>query len=267
MSSKNPFRHPPQQEAIVAPPSPPLPPLPQRTPSPKLPALPPQSSTSGPSSQPVEMPTSSLSRRTQNIDDDLPPPYTPAANIGEETIGLGPRRPFQRAPLIPPSAFQPPLDQQRPHPNWPPPSAQPYPIGSSWGSGYYAQPAAAPWQSQQQYRQRHQGGGGLIGALIDTVREIADAVSGAPDERSQNVTAYAAPYPGARTTYAPPPGPPPQHPPPRPASAPPSSPPPILDDGSPTRTPVPGHPLLRDGNLLVYPKDYVCCKCEYRLLL
>lgn len=100
--------------------------------------------------------------------------------------------------------------------------------------------------------------------LFDTVREIADAVSGPHDDRMMasqraNAGAYAAPYSSTGTVYAPPP-----QPPPRPASAPPHSPPPMVpDDGSPTRTPVPGHPLLRHGTLLVYPKDYVCAKCEF----
>jgi len=35
----------------------------------------------------------------------------------------------------------------------------------------------------------------------------------------------------------------------------------IPDDGKPTRTPVPGHPLLNDGKTLVYPSGYECNKC------
>ncbi|KAF8448730.1 hypothetical protein L210DRAFT_943394 [Boletus edulis BED1] len=260
MSSKNPFR---QVEQ-------PLPPLPQRTPSPELPALPPPSPIQSdmPSSSRTIPPDSSARREIENIGDDLPPPYTPAATIGEETVGLGPRRPFQRPPLLPPSSFHPPPDQ-RPRSNWPLPPP---------GSGFYAQPdprGLAPWQTQSQYRQRQKTGGGLIGALFDTVRDIADVVSGAHDERmlaaqNANAGAYAVPYPGNINThpvYAPPPGPPgqvlqPPPPPPRPVSAPPHSPPTVPDDGSPTRTPVPGHPLLRDGNLLVYPRDHLCVKCK-----
>jgi len=33
------------------------------------------------------------------------------------------------------------------------------------------------------------------------------------------------------------------------------------DDGRPTRTPVPGHPLLNNGKTLVYPAGYECEKC------
>ena len=35
----------------------------------------------------------------------------------------------------------------------------------------------------------------------------------------------------------------------------------IPDDGRPTRTPVPGHPLLNSGKTLVYPAGYECHKC------
>ncbi|KAF8550743.1 hypothetical protein OG21DRAFT_1487541 [Imleria badia] len=270
MSSKNPFRNPPppmQQDVILAPPSPPLPPLPQRAPSQKLPALPPPSP-GGPSFQsqiPASSSHASGSSAPPDMDidmdidtDDLPPPYTPAANIGEETVGLGPRRPFQPPPVLPSSSLRPPPAQQS---NWSAPSLQSPPVGS--GSG------RAPWQTQQQYRQRQKQGGGLIGALFDTVRDIAGVVSGTHDERlmasrSANAGAYAAPYPNTRPVYAPPQGPPQVQPPPppRPASAPPQSPPPIPDDGSPTQTPVPGHPLLLDGNLLVYSRDHLCVKCK-----
>ena len=33
------------------------------------------------------------------------------------------------------------------------------------------------------------------------------------------------------------------------------------DDGRPTRTPVPGHPLLNNGKTLVYPAGHECSKC------
>jgi hypothetical protein len=32
---------------------------------------------------------------------------------------------------------------------------------------------------------------------------------------------------------------------------------------TPTEVPTPGRPLLRGGQLLVYPKGYVCSKCEW----
>jgi hypothetical protein len=33
------------------------------------------------------------------------------------------------------------------------------------------------------------------------------------------------------------------------------------DDNRPTTSPTPGHPLLRDGKILVYPKGHTCSKC------
>ncbi|KAH8824725.1 hypothetical protein DL96DRAFT_1614851 [Flagelloscypha sp. PMI_526] len=36
----------------------------------------------------------------------------------------------------------------------------------------------------------------------------------------------------------------------------------IPDDGRPTTTPVPGHPLLHNGKMLVYPKSHFCQKCQ-----
>ncbi|KAH0836912.1 hypothetical protein J3R83DRAFT_8728 [Lanmaoa asiatica] len=282
MSSKNPFRKsaPSEQEEVtMAPPSPPLPPLPKRTASdPKPPALPPRSPTSGPSSQSA-IPTSSSHETSpdfssvptiaESFDDELPPPYTPAAN--------GPCGPFSSHLSSPPRRFIP-LQTLVPHVNLPPPSAQalqPYPTGSASVRDFRMQPelrqGPAPWQTQQQYRQRQNAGGGLLGALFDTVRDIADVVSGAHDERMMasrraNAGAYATPYPGTGTVFTPPPGSPGQvHqlPPPRSASTPPHpSPPMVPDDGSPTRTPVPGHPLLRAGNLLVYPRNHMCIKCD-----
>ena len=58
---------------------------------------------------------------------------------------------------------------------------------------------------------------------------------------------------GASRTAETPPRRPPLHQPPTQNS--------IPDDGKPTRTPVPGHPLLNDGKTLVYPPGYECNKC------
>lgn len=39
------------------------------------------------------------------------------------------------------------------------------------------------------------------------------------------------------------------------------------NDGKPTTTPTPGHPLLRDGKLLVYPSGWECHKCTFSSFL
>ncbi|KIJ21215.1 hypothetical protein PAXINDRAFT_160469 [Paxillus involutus ATCC 200175] len=225
----------------------------------------------------------SAAPKIDRIDEDLPPAYTPAADltIGEATIQLGPRRPFQEPPRHPPSSQNAP---SRPGPHtqqqsqWHQPPGQSYHPQSQPGWQPQPQLNQAPWQTQRypnSYGGQRQGGGGLLGALFDTVRDVVDVVSGAHDERMiaaqrANTGAYAAPHnpsPGM-SLYAPPAGLPPRGPGQAPGSArrsstPPRSPPPIIpDDGTPTRTPVPGHPLLRDGNLIVYPKDHLCVKCR-----
>lgn len=35
-----------------------------------------------------------------------------------------------------------------------------------------------------------------------------------------------------------------------------------LPDASPTNVPVPVHPLINQGMILVYPRGYECTKCE-----
>ena len=42
-----------------------------------------------------------------------------------------------------------------------------------------------------------------------------------------------------------------------------SSRPPPPNDMTPTEAPTPGRPLLRNGQMLVYPVGYVCSKCEF----
>lgn len=63
-------------------------------------------------------------------------------------------------------------------------------------------------------------------------------------------------------TYLPPPGRPPTHPSRTESSNRPSS---VggspENNGRPTTIPTPGHPLLREGNLIVYPRGYECSKC------
>ncbi|KAK7038889.1 hypothetical protein VNI00_010523 [Paramarasmius palmivorus] len=99
--------------------------------------------------------------------------------------------------------------------------------------------------------------------------------AGAGPQSSSQDTAAPSPSPAS---YAPPPHPPPgqqyappSHPPPSSQHAPPPGPPPGTgsssarppeNDGKPTTKPTPGHPLLRDGKLLVYPSGFTCEKCH-----
>ncbi|KAG1874339.1 hypothetical protein F4604DRAFT_1764020 [Suillus subluteus] len=215
------------------------------------------------------------------LDEEMPPAYTPSADTyhGETTVESGPRRPFQRPPRPSHSTHRPshshsssgshsysshatssssnsqPLSPSQQHPQ-----QSPWTVPSSWSA-----------HAGQQYQSRR--GGGLVGALLSTVRDAVDAVSGLHDEQIRTVQqsqagAYAAPYPTSSSSgitqsthtssyqggRGPVPGvPSAQQTPPRD----------VPNDGSPTRTPAPGHPLLNNGYILVYPnKDYMCIKCK-----
>ncbi|KAF9224230.1 hypothetical protein BS17DRAFT_780712 [Gyrodon lividus] len=279
MSGNNPFRAQEKSPETASPA-----PNSRRSSSPPLPPLPPSSPTtmtrsstaiSSPSVTPAVVSsnvtgavTTSTAAETKHIDEDLPPAYTSAADptIGEATIELGPRRPFQEPLRNPPSSSSGSGFHPQQQPQWHQPPGQRYHPQSQSSWHPQPQPNQAPWQTQwypNSYGGQRPGAGGLLGALFDTVRDVVDVVSGAHEERMTaaqraNAGTYATPYnrSGAVAPYAPPAGV-------RRSSTPPRSPPPIIpDDGTPTRTPVPGHPLLRDGNLIVYPKDHLCVKCR-----
>ncbi|KAF9646514.1 hypothetical protein BDM02DRAFT_3188791 [Thelephora ganbajun] len=97
-------------------------------------------------------------------------------------------------------------------------------------------PQQARRQQQQQQRQRHPR---------QTSRELSDfardfyAAGGGLSRSAESL--------------------PHQPPPPQPQSQTQNS---IPDDGKPTRTPVPGHPLLNNGKTLVYLTGYECYKCH-----
>ncbi|KAJ8591540.1 hypothetical protein M405DRAFT_932076 [Rhizopogon salebrosus TDB-379] len=216
------------------------------------------------------------------LDEEMPPAYTPSADIyhGESTVEVGPQRPFQQPPRpTHRSSHSTPHSQSAPlssrSQSQPRPQSQPQqrPQQPPWVT---PTPTSGPNSWFVHPNQRHERrGGGLVGTLFDTVRDVVDAVSNAHDERMRvlqpaQTGAYAAPYPQSSSSsssgmsqshYASShqgsqgqvPGLPstqqtPQHQ--------------IPDDGSPTKAPVPGHPLLNNGNLLVYPSNYTCAKCK-----
>ncbi|PPQ86320.1 hypothetical protein CVT25_005621 [Psilocybe cyanescens] len=225
-----------------------------------------------------------------------PPPYTanPAVYRGETTIEQGPARPFQPAPR-PPSQNQ----QRWPHlspqatgsssfsasavsrnrsagsllhqltnsltnsvnaainnMNSPPPQAQ-----QLWSS----YPGRQPQQTQQQppsQSYRPPGGPPPLHPSSSMSRRSSEFArdfyaAGAIDEPRD-----------ANAVYMPPPGSPPPSLPRRPsnittASASTSSAAPATpNDGRPTNHSSIGHPLLKDGKLLVYPKGFECPKCH-----
>lgn len=166
-----------------------------------------------------------------SLNEELPPAYTPGPDRihGETTVEHGPSRPFQPAPQHTGASTA---------SQWPP---QP--------TVNYTGQQIPPWNQQH-------------GSL------------------SVQSTGQQWNYPQQTGSFAPPPGPPPQaivsdfahdfyaagsgHP--VGDSNVPSTPTPgdnARASDYPTTTPVPGHPLLNNGKLLIYPRDYLCSKCAY----
>ncbi|KAG6872036.1 hypothetical protein C0995_013728 [Termitomyces sp. Mi166 len=207
-------------------------------------------------------PNSDSNIDSSGLDDELPPAYTAAPDVqhGESTVQYGPHRPFQNAP--PPPALPP----QRP----PTINVQP--------------PSRTTTSSFRQIRDT------ITSAIDDLVYNVNLPTSPRPSNTWSD-------YPGrhgSTSPTSPSPRPPPL--PPRPTSSLSHSnsvSPPTMSDfirdfytagtgepaaehqrhastssggstpsSSPTKTPTPGRPLLRDGKLLVYPKGFLCQKCN-----
>ena len=212
------------------------------------PSLPPRNdSQSRPSS------TASLSSRASNppppsntppslsvdsFPEAVPPPaysLSPDVGGGELLVQQGPRRPFQRAPepflQFPAPEIQEPEQQSQSSRRQPPQFAPPPvpPLGR-----------APPSPSSERPRSQ----------LSAFAQDFYNAGPTTPSDEQQR-----------QPRYAPPPG----APPPRPRAASTSSgagsTAPPTSDGRPTTTPTPGHPLLRNGQTLVYPENYSCPKC------
>ena len=247
----------------------------------------------GPSVQPPTLPaTATIQPDTSVLSEELPPAYTPAPDTGhgESTIEYGPRQPHQPPPHPPPTS----VPRPRPTNTGPIPTAwreltgQP-PIHTERTAWYsylrqrtqsqLAQAAPSP-ASHLAPPRRSPPPSPPHGATSDFARDFYAAGAGAVPGDSQpvpGVPTYApppgpppssyAPPPGPPSSYAPPPGPPssyapPPGPPPSSSSSPPSPSPQSAGDRQPTSVPKAGHPLLKDGKLLVYPPGYECPKCE-----
>jgi len=165
----------------------------------------------------------------------------------QTTLEYGPLRPGQQARPAP----TPSTSYQQPN------TPRPAPQTTGWQSASRPSPLST-WQN-------------LAVQLTGQVNEIVNA------RRAPSLSTY----PGQRvrsmnTGYAPPPGPPPgrpnsdfyrpepgpsYHPPPgpRPQSAPPT---PDANHGRPTTRPTPGHALIHDGQILIYPETFECSKCN-----
>jgi len=210
---------------------------------------------------------------SSRVDDPLdePPPYTPRADPrqGESTVEYGPTRPFQQAPAVSRTAPVPRLAQQ---------------------------PGLLSSQTSSVSRR----GRSLWQQLTDQIDQFADELERRGNRANSNTEGTGTPwssYPGRSLPNAstlPPRRNVPPPPPPRRRTSSTSSLPqtpsefardfyaagtgdrlisdagtpsrvlgemPEQEDRSPTTTPVPGRPLLRDGKLLVYPGGHTCEKC------
>ncbi|KAG7093620.1 hypothetical protein E1B28_007284 [Marasmius oreades] len=229
-----------------------------------------------------------------DITEDDPPAYTPGPDVhrGEATVELGPGRPFQPPPQQPPQRH--PLTQPRPpqHPGWSaiqnhvvPPSTPPTLLQQITGnlvdrlnnmstggntynynryeypgnsrppprpSGYPPPPGPPPSHLAQQNTgpaQQYYSPPLNPPPASDFARDFYQAGSGPNPQSSEGNTA-----PSRASTTPSGPG----------VTADPSSgqPPASANDNRPTQTPAPGHPLLNDGKLLVYPAGFTCRKCN-----
>ncbi|KAJ3504750.1 hypothetical protein NLJ89_g7774 [Agrocybe chaxingu] len=224
-----------------------------------------------------------------------PPPYsiTPSVREGETTLELGPSRPFQQAPL-PAHLARPPVQSWVPQT---PPIQQPMrtgsttpslgnrtgslfrqlsqsldnvvnnlnSMGSSSNSGFTTHPTGqSTWSSYPGHQQHHTpppprqpySFSPPAGATTEPRIFCASSSDFARDFYAAG-TGDGAPVPPPR----PPPSGAPRPPPRTDASTAPSN-HSVPNDGRPTSHPVIGHPLLKDGKVLVYPKGHECEKCH-----
>lgn len=227
---------------------------------------------------------STSSQDLEQLEEELPPAYTPAADVwhGESTIEVGPRRPFQQAPPpsavpLPPNQYLSPIqtgwqNDQPPLVNRGGPGGYqvyrnasgsrrpPPPVHPSRDQNESFRPRSAPttprpmsgfardfYQSDpNSFNTPSAGSSGEV--ISDNLGPLAGA---------------AQPASPTQPRFAPPPG----RPPPGRQTGMTSSSPSRggvnadNDDGRPTNEPVPGRPLMRHGKVLVYPAGHECPKC------
>lgn len=211
------------------------------------PAGPPPSRQPHNTSQPPAMPE----RRNSNdldIPDEPPPAYTSVAVQGDSTVDAGPSRMDFSGPPPMPDRLQTNI--------------------TGVGIGYGARIPGQGISSQQTGSGSYLSPQGTGGSALGSNNPFGDhnrppPPPSHPSRTESGFSAPSGPPPGkpnvGETTYRPPADPP--------AgggssqAAGPSRPPPPVDL-SPTEVPTPGRPLLRHGQMLVYPKGFFCQKCE-----
>lgn len=244
VSSHNPFRTPGiTPSSTGAPVSTPLSP-PSPTSPPPIPPRPSRQTTVNPTDE-----SAVVADDTSGLLDELPPAYTPSPDTrqGESTIEFGPHRPFHSPPPRP-------IHQShRPRPGqmgqlptlWTQLTGQaPISTGSSSWSSY-------PGRRNRLLQPEYTGYmGSHTPSQSSSLLEVPRVPTPPPTATSEFAREfYAAGAGDAQVPYSAPPGPPPSSP--------------NMSNPEPTTSPKPGHPLLRDGKLLVYPSGYECPKCEF----
>jgi hypothetical protein len=225
------------------------------------------------------------SRRLEadDLDAEAPPAYTPAADVyqGESTLEVGPRRPFQQVPA---QRRPPPAQQQQQQQHLAPPSewdqyqrhtrqgqwAQSNPSLVSHPSGS-ASPGWGPPNSAPNSNAdlpppppRHPHSQNSIPNRAASEAPVSDfardfyAAGGGDVSESQSQSQSSS---SNANRYAPPSGPPPPQSSNNGTNKKKAAGEEISDDGRPTHVPTPGHPLLLNSKLLVYPVGFECHKC------
>jgi hypothetical protein len=181
------------------------------------------------------------------LQEELPPAYTPGPDAlqGEQSIDFGPIRPFQNEPV----------------------RLAPRPIPDQ--STYFSQPG---------HSRSYSNGSRSPSSLSQALGSLLVAYLSQPPRESGRLSRFnsSSPAPFGRSFPSQPPGrsisPQPsapsapnrawsQYPGQRSVTPEPQPRPP--NDGKPTARPVPGHPLLKDNRVLVYPLGFECRKCKH----
>ena len=210
-------------------------------------------------------PSASVNAGPLGLTEDALPVYTltPDAHQGEETLEVGPNRPFRRAPHPPPQQqhLTPPSVQSRLrapslHQQHYPPSCSATQTTSASSSNPNL--ASPPRHPSSPSRDKLVSASPILAPARKPTSEFArDFYAAGPyDETAARSSALSSLFtrPSDPTSrYQSLPGPPPS-----------SSDTP--DDGRPTTKPISGHPLLRNGQMLVYPANYECKKCGSSLI-
>lgn len=210
---------------------------------------------------------------------EAPPPYTPNPSFvsGEATLEHGPPRPFRSNP-VPASTVRP--GRQTPqapaHNNLPASQSRSGLLQvlnntisefvTQLDNSQRAKPPRRAW-SAYPGQQSLNTQSAIAPVQIETSPSSTSARPPPPVNPSSRTSSdfardfYAAgtgDAAGVPPEFAPPPGPPP-----RLAQSTSGSGASNQNIGKPTKFPVVGHPLLRDGKLLVYPKNFRCDKCSF----